>query len=329
MTFSRKIYATLKKVGVASLIAIVAGCGQKTDDAGKVAAAQERILKIGYIGPGKTVGGAVGWSIENGTLLDKIKPLGFTGVQEIVFPNGPDLNEALLSHNLDIGVYGDTPALVAQANKGGTRLIGLNSVAVEAWLVTAKGSAAQSLSDLNGKNIGVPKGSYLHRYLNGLIDLGLLKNVEQKFILPRDARSALENGDIAAYVAPIQLGPFLVGEGFKAIDLASQHKLQGNSVIVAREDFLAATPGFFKVFDEVRRTATADLLQKKDAYYAYYVKNTQYSEAVIKESFPLEGNRVETYPEDGVALLEGTKAFLLSKGLINQDFSISDWEFKE
>lgn len=184
------------------------------------------------------------------------------------------------------------------------------------------------LSDLDGKNIGVPKGSYLHRYLNGLIDQGLLKNVEQKFILPRDARPALEKGDIAAYVAPIQLGPFLIGEGFKLIDKASQHKLQGNSAIVAREDFLKEVPGFFAAFDAARREAAADLKQRPDDYYAYYVKNTAYSDQVIRESFPLEGHREEPFPADALELLKGTKAFLLSKDMINKDFSIDEWIYK-
>lgn len=333
MQFASNIPSTLKKIGLITLVSLMAGCGQKTDDSAankdqaQASPAQERVLKIGYIGPSKTVGGAVGWSIHNGTLQEKIKPFGFTSVQEVVFPNGPDLSEALLSNNLDIGVFGDTPALIGQANKGGSRLIGLNNVGLDAWLVTADKNI-NTLADLNGKNIGVPKGSYLHRYLNGLIDQGLVKNVEQKFILPRDARAALDRGDIAAYVAPIQLGPFLIGEGFRAVDQASLHKLQGNSVIVTRDDFLQSHPGFFEAFDTVRRDATIDLRKRPDEYYAYYVKNTAYSEKVIRESYTIDGHTEDAYPQEALALLEGTKAFLLSKELIKQDFAISDWIYK-
>jgi ABC-type nitrate/sulfonate/bicarbonate transport system substrate-binding protein len=31
------------------------------------------------------------------------------------FANGPDLNEALSGGSLDVGIYGDTPALVGRA----------------------------------------------------------------------------------------------------------------------------------------------------------------------------------------------------------------------
>jgi sulfonate transport system substrate-binding protein len=332
MQLPSKIQSALKKIGFVTLISVMVGCGQKTDSNAdtkadnQAAAKQERILKIGYIGPSKTVGGAVGWAINNGTLQDKISAFGFTGVQEVVFPNGPDLSEALLSNNLDIGVFGDTPALIGRANKGGSRLIGLNNVALDAWVVSTDKSI-KSLSDLNGKNVGVAKGSYLHRYLNGLIDQGLVSNVEQKFILPRDARPALDRGDIAAYVAPIQLGPFLISEGLNVVDKASQHKLQGNSVIIAREDFLKELPGFFEAFDSARRAAAIDLKARPDDYYAYYVKNTAYSEQVIRDSYPIEGHVEETFPALAVELLEGTKAFLLSKELIKEDFKLDDWKY--
>jgi sulfonate transport system substrate-binding protein len=331
MQFSSTIQSALKKLGLITLVSVVVGCGQKTENSAENNAdaatpQQERVLKIGFIGPSKTVGGAVGWAINNGTLQEKIKSLGFTSVQEVVFPNGPDLSEALLSNNLDIGVFGDTPALIGQANKGGSRLIGLNNVALEAWVISTDKNI-KTLADLNGKNIGVAKGSYLHRYLNGLIDQGLVKDVEQKFILPRDARPALDRGDIAAYVAPIQLGPFLINEGLNVVDKASQHKLQGNSVIIAREDFLKEQPAFFAAFDTARREAAADLKARPDDYYAYYVKNTSYSDQVIRESYPIEGHVEETYPALATELLEGTKAFLLSKELIKQDFSLDEWKY--
>lgn len=290
------------------------------------AAKANQTLRIGYIGPSETAGGAVGWALHQGTLQAAVKPLGFGEVKEYVFPNGPDLNEALLSSKLDIGIFGDTPALTGEANRGGSTLIGFNSVGNESWLMGR--AEIKQLSDLNGKNLGVPNGSYMHRYVSGLIEKGLLKDVKLKFLLPRDANAALSNGDIAAFAAPIQLGPHLQTLNYNTVDLASKHNLQGNSVIVARNAFLAQNPTFFAVFDQTRREAAKDLRQKPDDYYAYYLKHTNYKEPIIRASFPIESFVEETFPEQGMNLLNGTKQFLLSQKIINNDFSIDDWKIK-
>ena len=298
----------------------------KTANTAAPAGEAKQVLRIGYIGPSETAGGAVGWALHQGSLQTAVQPLGFAEVKEYVFPNGPDLNEALLSNKLDVGIFGDTPALTGEANRGGSTLIGFNNVANEAWLMGRP--EIKQLADLHGKNIGVPNGSYMHRYVSGLIEQGLLKDVKLKFLLPRDAQAALSNGDIAAFAAPIQLGPQLQSLNFNTVDLASKHGLQGNSVIVARNEFLSEHPQFFKVFDQVRSAAAKDLRQQPDAYYAYYLKHTQYKEPIIRASFPMESFNAEAFPAQGLKLLEGTKHFLLSQKIISKDFAIQDWQIK-
>ena len=316
---------------LAVVTTLVLGACQPAADTGKTtqtsqATTSNQTLRIGYIGPSETAGGAVGWALHQGSLQAAVQPLGFAEVKEYVFPNGPDLNEALLSNQLDIGIFGDTPALTGEANRGGSTLIGFNSVANEAWLMGRP--EIKQLADLTGKNIGVPNGSYMYRYVSGLIEQGLLKDVKLKFLLPRDAQAALSNGDIAAFAAPIQLGPQLQSLNFNTVDLASSHQLQGNSVIVARDGFLSQNPQFFKVFDQTRRAAAEDLRQQPDAYYAYYLQHTQYKEPIIRASFPMESFNTDTFPAQGLKLLEGTKQFLLSQKIINKDFAIQDWQIK-
>ena len=309
---------------------VLAACQPANSSQTNAAAVSEqtgdKTLRIGYIGPSKTAGGAVGWAIDQGTLQQGLAPIGFANVKEYVFANGPDLNEALLSNQLDVGIVGDTPGITGQANRGGTTFIGFGSVGNESWLMGREG--IKTLADLQGKNIGVPNGSYMHRYVGGLIDQGLLKDVKLKFLLPRDAQSALSNGDIEAFAAPIQLGPQLQKLNYNTVDLASQHGLQGNSVILARDAFLAENPQFFKTFDGIRQAAAKDLQQKGDAYYQYYLKHTQYDEAVIRASFPLENYPVETFPETGIKALEGTKAFLLKQKIVGKDFDLAQWQIR-
>lgn len=285
-------------------------------------------LRLGYIGPGQSIGGPVGWALEQGLLANALKPLGFTQISQHIFPNGPDLNEALLSGKLDVGIYGDTPALFARSSGGATRLLGFNTIASDAWLVVPA-NGVNSPAELAGKRVGLPRGSYLHRYFAGLKDQGIVKDVEEVHLFPRDAQPALERGDIAAYTAPTGLGPQLKAQGLKVIDQASQHGLEGNSVIVASESFLKAHPGFAAAFDQAREQGARDLHANPDAYYTHYLTTTAFSEPVVRESWPVSSFNIDAYPQQGLDLLEGTKAFLLSNGLAKEDFSIADWQWHE
>src|SRR4051812_35581483 len=69
-------------------------------------------LRVGFIGTGEHQPvGAEGWSYQRGLLAPALHKLGFADVSFIRFGNGPDLNEALSGGSLDLGIYGDTPAL--------------------------------------------------------------------------------------------------------------------------------------------------------------------------------------------------------------------------
>lgn len=314
-----------------ALVALSVGAAASAASGGQAGVAPQaadKTLRLGFIGPGKDVGGAVGWALHKGYLLEAVKPFGFGAVTQHVFPNGPDLNEALLSGKLDIGVYGDTPALFARSSGGATRLLGFNNVAIDAWLV-APPNGAKTLAELSGKRVGAPRGSYLHRYLAGLADLGLVSNVEQVHLFPRDAQPALERGDIAAYTAPIGLGPQLKGQGYTVLDLASQHNLQGNSVIVAPEALLKSLPGFGAAFQAAREKAARELHERPDDYYAFYLTTTAFKDEVVRESYPLSVHNIESFPQQGLDLLEGTKSFLLKNGLAKDDFAISAWQWQE
>ena len=60
--------------------------------------------------------GPIGWAMHQGKLLPELQKLGIKQVQTFSFPNGPNLNEALVTGQLDVGIYGDTPAIIARSN---------------------------------------------------------------------------------------------------------------------------------------------------------------------------------------------------------------------
>jgi NitT/TauT family transport system substrate-binding protein/sulfonate transport system substrate-binding protein len=255
-----------------------------------------------------------------------LKKQGFSDVSFIRFANGPDLNEALSGGSLDIGIYGDTPALVGRAAGLPTRLLNQSVVGLDAWLLV-RANGPKTLAELTGRTVATSKGSYMNRYLTGLlIEKNLNEKVKFAHLLPSDAAAALESGDIAAYAAPIASAPLLVAKGARILDRASEHPgLVGSSVTVLSTSFLAAQPAFPKAWNELRSESVRDLKQNLDQYYAWHAETVRVPLEAAKIAYPESVFVNEPLGAAGLRLLEGTKAFLLEQKLAQTDFSIPQW----
>ncbi len=288
-------------------------------------AANTSTLRIGYVGTAQPTG-PLGWAKQKGILNRDLQKVGFQQATFTRFPNGPDLNEALVSGQLDIGFLGDTPAIVLRSTGYKTRLIRITQFDVIAWLVTKK-NGPRSIADLKGQTVATAKGSYMHRYLLGLLSEGKIgKNTKVVHLLPTEAQSALERGDISAYAASSDLGPFLKSKGYPVIDSSANHQgLSGTSLIVASEGLLAKQPDFPKKFNQIITAAAKDLKANSPQYYKYHAESVKYPVDIIKISYPLKQVSEEPFPSEGVKLLEGTKKFLVSQGLAKSDFKLTDW----
>ncbi len=234
-------------------------------------------LRVGFIGTGEHQPiGAEGWSHKRGLLVPALQQQGFADVSFIRFANGPDLNEALSGGSLDLGIYGDTPALVGRAAGLPTRLMNQSVVGLDAWLLV-RADGPKKLDELRGKTVATSKGSYMNRYLSGLLlEKNLNEQVKFAHLLPSDAAAALERGDIAAYAAPVATAPLMVAKGARILDRASEHPgLVGSSVTVLSQAFLAAHPGFPKAWNELRSESVADLKKNLEQYYAWHAETVR------------------------------------------------------
>jgi ABC-type phosphate/phosphonate transport system substrate-binding protein len=74
-------------------------------------------LRIGFISPTnkKLLTGPEGWAQNIGLLEKELGKYGVTSIEVYNFPNGPNLNEALAAGSIDVGIYGDTPAINAKS----------------------------------------------------------------------------------------------------------------------------------------------------------------------------------------------------------------------
>ncbi|SRR5579883_1172782 len=294
----------------------------------KQASSNTSTLRLGIIGNTQAPTGPIGWAIHKGKLKPELEKLGITQIETFNFPNGPDLNEALVSDKLDIGIYGDTPALIARSRGIKTRLISQEQVGTNAWLLVGK-NGPRSVVELKGKKVATSKGSYMHRYLIGLLQKsGIAEQVTVVHLLPNDARVALERGDVAAIAAPTGTGPILKSKGFPVIDEAVKHPdLPGTSATVITEAFLAKHPDLPKRWNQVKREAVKDINANPEEYYKFHAQVSKYPIDVVKASLSVKQFPEEPFSTQGLQLLEGTKKFLLSQKLAKSDFKLSDWIF--
>ena len=333
MNKPKNAYKIMMSLLVVAIILTFSACsGGSKDVDGKQASTT---LRVGYI---SAVGGTSdhpslvgpeGWARHKGILDSELKKIGFTKTTYVSFSNGPNLNEALAAGELDLGIYGDTPAIVAKAGGHKTRLINFSQVGMNVWLVGNK-KGIKSIEELKGKTVATSKGSYMYRYLVGLLEREGLKNeVTITHLLPNDAEAALARGDIAAYAAPTTNGPLLVEKGYPLLDEARNHPdLPGSSITVVTEAFVEARPDFPAVWEKIRQAGLKDLKQNPDAYYQFHAEKSKSKLSIVKASYPLDTYLADPLPKHGITLLEGTKNFLYHQKLIKKGFKLDDWILK-
>ncbi|WP_026695451.1 ABC transporter substrate-binding protein [Peribacillus kribbensis] len=314
----------------AFVLVAVTGCTDSSSsaNANQSKSKNQAVLRIGFVGSTKDniPAGAEGWSIQNKFLQKDLKKIGIDKIEYHAFPNGPPLNEAIAAGELDAGILGDTPAIVGKSNGLKTRLISQASINSNVWLITPKNGVSK-IEELKGKTVATQLGSYMYRYLVGVLKLkGLDKDVKIVNMLTSDAEAALKRGDIAAFAFPTNSGPLIKSKGFPVIDEAKDHpELLGSSVTVVTEDYLNNHPEFIKTWNSARKEALDDLFKKPDEFYRFQSEQVGYGVKVMKESLPLSNLKSEALSDEGTKELESTKNFLVEGKFAKKEFELNDW----
>jgi len=314
-------------IGTLALLSLaVADCARApTTEAGHARASY--IVRVGHVATGSGgPTGPEGWGYSSGLLKKELAAIGVSDIRFVHFPNGPDLNEAISANAIDVGIVGDTPALLGKGSGLPTRLVNQSVLGMDVWLVARKGGP-RTVRDLDGLAVATSQGSYMSRYLLATLEVnGLSRTTRVVHLLPSDAQAALERGDIAAYAAPINTGPLLLAKGYPLLDRASDHAgLVGSSVTVVVESFAEAHPDFVAAWNRAREEAVRDLQTHGDAYYHFHAAQVGFPLEVVEASYPLTVFRPEPLVPDGLALLEGAKTFLRDEHLLRTDLSIQAW----
>ncbi|MFI7276566.1 ABC transporter substrate-binding protein [Streptomyces sp. NPDC049879] len=308
-----------------ALTAAVSGCSDEAaGDSGDGGGG--RTLRVGVIGSRAQLSGPIGYLDQQGDLLPALEEFGFDSVEVSPFPNGPDLNQALVGGSLDVASYGDTPALVARGSGLDTRLIALGLVGNDASIVV-RDDGPRSIEELAGKPIAVQTGSYIHRYLLGALQDADVEPSEILHIYTTDTEAPLERGDIAAAAMPQVNAEVFEQRGYRIIDhLAEDHPdYAGTSATVSTGAFLDDHPGFAARWQELQTQGVELARSDFAAYQDYAVSLSDFPEELVRETTREDQLPDTAFPERGIELLTGTKEFLVEQDFIDEDFDLDDW----
>lgn len=295
-----------------------------------VASEVPEVLNFGFIGSNKLnlPTGAEGWGFYKGIIQEELKKHGITEVKLTAFPNGPDQTESLISGRLDFGNLGDTPAIIAYATGAKTRFIS-QSMAHNIGYLIGKKDGPKTIQDLKGKTIAIQKGSFMHRYIVGLLQEEGVTDYKLVHMLTPDGTAALARGDIDAMTNSGIPALKQIEQGYTYLDDASKHPdLLGSSVTVVSEDYLAKFPDFPKVWNAAREKALADLKQHEQEYYQFLAEIQDTTPELAEKVNPISDIKVTAFTDEGLKLLESTKNFLVKEKLAKKDFNISDWQLE-
>lgn len=311
-------------VALAGALAVPA-CGGGEGEA--PAAGERYTLRVGAIGNSNQISGPVGYLHSKGELVPLLAGERVADVKVVTFPNGPDLNQALAAGELDLAVYGDTPALVARGAGQPTRLVAQASVNLDASILSKKEGGPTTVAGLAGRKVAVQTGSYIHRYLLGALGDAGVKPAEIVHIYSSDVEAALERGDVDAAAVPAANATLLAGKGYPVLDVAARDHpgYRGTSAAVVTERFLAARPGIVAAWQNAQRAATREAKADWDGFLAWTVTTGGFPAGVVRATTLREQWQEEPFTEEGLALLRGTKVFLREQKFLKKDVNVDEW----
>jgi NitT/TauT family transport system substrate-binding protein/sulfonate transport system substrate-binding protein len=283
-------------------------------------------LNVGYIGTTGIFTGPEGFAYSKGVLQQWLKQGGISQIKLAQFANGPLLTAAMVGGSLDVGVVGDTPALIAESHGLPAKFIDQGEVGLEAWIVGKKG--VTSLSQLSGQTVTRPQGSYMDRYLQGLLaEKGLTSKVHLTAMLLPQGIPAVESGALAAIALPAwEAGPLLSHGSAVIAKSTDTPNLQGTEVTIATNKILAAHPNVAQIWNGARLKAIAYAKAHAAEFYAFEDKADNLKTPAEAEQFlPLSLYPAANYTPAGLKLLRGTLNFLVSEKEATA-FSIDGWK---
>jgi sulfonate transport system substrate-binding protein len=277
-----------------------------------------KVINVGWQGSSsiKNIGTALG-------LFEKeFAPDGIV-VQFQQFSYGPPIIEGLAADSLDFGEVGDMPIVTAVAN--GIRLQSIYKTGVNPdsnTLLVPVNSTVTSVSELKGKKVGASIGSSGHHYLVLLLaEAGLnVEDVEIVNLGANDLGAALAANEIEAGTTWEPYGAIFTGNGSAKLIAKSGGVKQNTSTVIARNDFIEKNPDITARYLKVVLEIEAFIDEDPERAIKIIAKESGFKESDLAG---LLVTKYDPYFTDfDWDQMEKTKQFLLTNGLIINDYDI-------
>lgn len=208
-------------------------------------------------------------------------------VRPMIFSSGSACTEALTYGDADFGTMGDTTAIITTSKGSGFTIIASHGGGEHRHrLLVAKGSRIKTIHDLEGKRIGVKKGTSTHGGLELLArQAGLDLGDEIVDLAPRDQLLALAAGEVDAIVASEPTPSKAEADGYGR-ELTTLGNL-GNSYpifILVNSKFAANHPELVGKMVKALNRATAFIAEHPEEAVAIQATETGLAPGVIHKA---------------------------------------------
>ena len=242
---------------------------------------------------------------------------------------GPAVNEAMISGDLDVAIYGDLPALVLASKFDGVTFIAMDHSAVQQGIVVQKDSGIETVEDLRGKRVIAETGTTCQKFLISLLESAGLTQADMEQISATTANAQVEfaAGEADAVVLPCMAAYRLIDEKGVGTMLAvagSDERLDSQYVVSARNDFLEEHPDAAAAIVRALIRAQAFAAEHPDEIYQLFA-DSNYSADVYRSVYSFDTSFSYFDPEITQACVDKLKSlndYAFEKGLITSSVDV-------
>lgn len=292
------------------------GTGTSTDDTEKTDGKKD-VIRFG-VQPGVAVSEVCQYT---GILEDYLAEEGI-GLEYVEFTYGPPMVESLSADEIDIALMGNLPVFTGVSNGTDLKVIYLTLLTENGLngIIAGPDSGIESISDLKGKNVGVPIGSAAHLGLELLLNtVGFtLDDVNVVNIAAADMATSLSNKEIdAAVLWETTLT--------KALDRSGGTLIASTKSVMEDQTFAVASEHFLSENSEMASQFLAGLIQVED----YIMEHPDESvEGIVERtgddasawSYVYGFTKASGFTDDTYETARLAKDFLTNNDLIQNDY---------
>ena len=169
------------------------------------------------------------------------------------FNDGPAVMEAIFAGEIDFSYIGPGPAISAYMKSKGEIVIVSGVTEGGAILISSKGSDINSLRDLSGKKVSVPKtGSTQEVALRGMMEIEDVKDVDIVQAKNADVENLIENDEIDAAFVVEPWGSLIEEKGEAKIIIDNDKTYESGeyptTVLIGNKDYIEKNKDIYEKF---------------------------------------------------------------------------------